>query len=431
MITTSKWVIAILLMMTAVVIRAQEDNALVPDGPAPVDSVVVDGDEVAVVVSGSLADGCIRLGEATQTVEDDTIRIELLTLRVQGLDCIQMLVPYEETIPIETDGLTPRGYVVEVNGVTADTLLVVTGEPDADSQAAESETDDLALATLDCPAAGEDTIQYIDQTGRYCFLYPAGYALDSPQPAVNVISGAAEMEGARPRLTIATAEADGRTLDDIVIENQNRFPEMVLTFAETTVGGQPALLTERIPGRTGNRQAFVIWKGTLYTLAAQPVDADFPAATEATNALWSQVMDTFTFYEDLSETALGESGVILTYPAAWALDEADGVYTLRRSPVSVLQFRLRDDLSTASIEALEEAILDQLLTSGEGDLTFEVIAVAGQDAVEVSGLSDACRLLFIPDVAREEVLSIRVQEPDCDGSLNPIIDALRLREAES
>lgn len=94
---------------------------------APVDSVTIEqqGDTYVVVASGNLPDGCTTLHEITQTVKADTIEFILTTTRPQDMMCTQALVPFSETISIDTGELTAGEYSVVVNGVAADQPIII------------------------------------------------------------------------------------------------------------------------------------------------------------------------------------------------------------------------------------------------------------------------------------------------------------------
>lgn len=104
-------------------------------GTAVVDSVTVDLANNSVTVMGNLPDGCTTIHESAQTVDGNTIRIELSTTRPADTVCTDALVPYTEEIPIDTSNLGDGSYSVEVNGFTGDQPIVVGAAPAAITQA--------------------------------------------------------------------------------------------------------------------------------------------------------------------------------------------------------------------------------------------------------------------------------------------------------
>jgi len=72
--------------------------------------------QVQVIASGNLPYPCTEISEVLQEKEGNTFFITIKTYRSQGF-CIQMLVPFEEIIPLEVYGLPAGTYTVNVNGV--------------------------------------------------------------------------------------------------------------------------------------------------------------------------------------------------------------------------------------------------------------------------------------------------------------------------
>lgn len=100
-----------------------------PDDPnrstAYVDSATLQTDpttgEMAVFVTGNLADGCTELADIQQIFVDERLTITLYTSRDPDLLCTQALVPFETFVPvqapIQTQDLVSGRIPVQVNGV--------------------------------------------------------------------------------------------------------------------------------------------------------------------------------------------------------------------------------------------------------------------------------------------------------------------------
>ena len=74
--------------------------------------------QINVIASGNLPDPCTEISEVIKEREGDTFFITIKTYRSPGF-CIQVIVPFEEIIPLEVYGLTAGTYTVDVNGVQA------------------------------------------------------------------------------------------------------------------------------------------------------------------------------------------------------------------------------------------------------------------------------------------------------------------------
>jgi len=71
------------------------------------------------VASGQLPDSCTEIDGSTRTMQGRTIKITLTTTRPDDAICTTAVQPFEESIPINVDGLSAGQYTVEVNGVPA------------------------------------------------------------------------------------------------------------------------------------------------------------------------------------------------------------------------------------------------------------------------------------------------------------------------
>ncbi len=71
------------------------------------------------VVQGELPDGCTTIDSIEQSREGNEFRVRILTARPAEAFCTQVLVHFEETIPLEVRGLSAGEYRVVANGVSA------------------------------------------------------------------------------------------------------------------------------------------------------------------------------------------------------------------------------------------------------------------------------------------------------------------------
>jgi inhibitor of cysteine peptidase len=85
---------------------------------AMVDGVVVDfrDNHYYAVVNGFYPDSCTQISDVQQEVNGEKFKILLSTSRPGDLMCAQMLTEFEITLLLETGGLLPGQYTVEVNG---------------------------------------------------------------------------------------------------------------------------------------------------------------------------------------------------------------------------------------------------------------------------------------------------------------------------
>ncbi|MFP4345523.1 MAG: hypothetical protein ACLFU8_12585 [Anaerolineales bacterium] len=81
--------------------------------------------QVNISVRGNFRDGCSEFGPVQQKtdVEARTLNVEVLTTRPADAVCTQALVPFEETFPLNVEGLPAGTYDVLVNGIPGELVL--------------------------------------------------------------------------------------------------------------------------------------------------------------------------------------------------------------------------------------------------------------------------------------------------------------------
>jgi len=87
--------------------------------------------QVEVLIEGSLRDSCTEIDDVSQRFEAETgtFWIEIMTVRTTDDACAQVLVPFEETVPLEVSGLPAGTYTVDVHGTEESFALQVDNAP--------------------------------------------------------------------------------------------------------------------------------------------------------------------------------------------------------------------------------------------------------------------------------------------------------------
>jgi hypothetical protein len=78
-----------------------------------------DPELVRVVVYGWLPDACTSLDGFDQKTEGNVITIRVLTTRPRDVMCAQVIKRFQETYPVEVEGLAPGTYTLQISGKTA------------------------------------------------------------------------------------------------------------------------------------------------------------------------------------------------------------------------------------------------------------------------------------------------------------------------
>jgi inhibitor of cysteine peptidase len=116
----SVYLLAALVLITILAACAadapQESSAKGSGSPAMVDGVVVEtiNEHQYAVVNGFYPDPCTRISDVDQVVDGKRFVISLTTDRPDDMVCAQMLEEYEVSLLLETGGLPPGEYTVEV-----------------------------------------------------------------------------------------------------------------------------------------------------------------------------------------------------------------------------------------------------------------------------------------------------------------------------
>jgi inhibitor of cysteine peptidase len=81
--------------------------------------------QIHVLAEGYLPDGCTEVYTITTEREGNTFNVNISTKRPKDAICTQEIVPFNETISLEVQGLKAGNYTVNVNGVTGSFELAV------------------------------------------------------------------------------------------------------------------------------------------------------------------------------------------------------------------------------------------------------------------------------------------------------------------
>jgi inhibitor of cysteine peptidase len=81
--------------------------------------------QIHVLAEGYLPDGCTEVDKVTIEREGNTFTVKISTKRPKDAICTQEIVPFNETTPLDVQGLKSGNYTVNVNGVTGSFELSV------------------------------------------------------------------------------------------------------------------------------------------------------------------------------------------------------------------------------------------------------------------------------------------------------------------
>lgn len=388
------------------------------------------GGQVTVTVSGTLPNPCYQFLPPSQTVAGSTITISLPIRAATGRMCSQVIVPFEQSFPVDVTNLAAGQYTVIVNGVR-DTFTLQAAGPSAPTTTA-------VPAPQECPEQGAGSIAYRNENAGFCLSYPDQFE-EIPNELMNtiIISLKGESE-VRPSLMLGVQPAQEKTLDDVAAEQQAAYPDVTIHFTDTTIGGQPAIVSDNIPGRNGSRQAFVIANGYLYTLTAQPFDDSLPIASAITGELWAAITESLVFFPpglqppalaNAAEQRLDDLGIRFMLPDGWIVESYDEGYGLIGpkdvtmltigGSVYPVSFGALEGLPTDNLDTLAQAAVKRFRAEGESSLTTEpAVDPNGQSiGVTIYGFLEACSKTLIPNGERVTVVTVSSLVCDLDNNI--------------
>ncbi|MCI0398332.1 MAG: hypothetical protein L0332_05935 [Chloroflexi bacterium] len=350
--------------------------------------------QVHVLVRGYVGDGCTEIDEIQTTPEGNAFMVTITTKRPAEAVCTQILVGFEETIPLDVAGLPAGTYTVNVNGVTGTFELAV-------DNVAQTEEPIMVDPVSECLPTEAGLSPYFNVDGGYCFQYPNRFRIGDvfPEPQsgeenIMAVYGPpqdASLEPLQAGLSIVRqGPAGGRSLVEVVDQAISEFADLPLTRSQTTLGGQPAEVIDGLPGRTANRQLFTIYNDIVYHLTVYPTDPTFSVVKPDVEVLWEAVTGTFTFLpasfmesvsaacpaggEQRSPYANVAHGYCLVYPSYFSLNE----------------------IYEQNVTTLSGPALDQSLEPVQAALTIQVEGAAG-DRTLAELVAEA--ISAFPDVA--------------------------------
>ncbi len=251
--------------------------------------------QVSVTLDGYLPDGCTSIQEITAVREEQTFTVDIITKRAEDVACTMAIVPFEETISLDTIGL-PAGQYTVVSGEFSDTFtLTADNVPQEEDQS--------------CPAPQEDEslVEYVDRALGigFCFVVPEGFESveGEAEEVLKVVGPAYDGDGVvdnRASLTVMIEPLEGQTLEDYVQEqNEQLALDTVLDQEQMTLDGQDAILVEGYPVQVDARMLWAVYGDQVYRLTFSPLDlVTQPQATDDMEYLFQKVQDTWTFLSD-------------------------------------------------------------------------------------------------------------------------------------
>ncbi len=234
-------------------------------------------------VAGVYPDTCTRLQAPIQTQTDEGIAVLLLTERFEAATCVQEPQTFFEALPVGTSGLEPGLYRLAVNRFNGPfRIYPPPGEP-----------------PTGCPEPTPGTWLHISRTPGYCVLLPADWGQQEVEG--NFVSPplTTDNEPVRVGLSLTPLEpANGRTLDQVYDEwlpVMTGDPNWSVVRTPFTLGGEPAILVEGIPGRFPGYNFLTMHNEQVYSGHGGPIGVG--PSNEVFLPAWEQFVATFQWID--------------------------------------------------------------------------------------------------------------------------------------
>ena len=151
-----------------------------------------------------------------------------------------------------------------------------------------------------CPEATADTLLLENETYGYCLLFPTGYVTEGTAQATMIdpapgTAGRVPPVPQLPFVEINVEPAAGRTAADVADLIFSEFQDFGIPRSDTTIGGEPAIVLDRMPGQELGRVVLLTHGDLLYTLRFAPADDTMGDVFTQMETLYGTITNTFAF----------------------------------------------------------------------------------------------------------------------------------------
>lgn len=213
---------------------AADTPAPTPTSSEPVEAVAnVESIEILIMESfpvqvnvrarGQLPDGCTTIDDVVVERDDTDFNATITTFRPADAACTEAVVPFEETIALDVEGLPANTYTVNVNGIRGTFTLAVDNVPETPTPELESASISGRLWHDLCTVAGGEGEEEAEPSEGCIAVVDGGFQanglLEENEPGiegvtVNLGEGACPADGLATTTTDANGDYVFTDLDD-------------------------------------------------------------------------------------------------------------------------------------------------------------------------------------------------------------------------
>ncbi len=147
----------------------------------------------------------------------------------------------------------------------------------------------------ECPEAKPGSHQLKAASQGLCFLYPENYDVSQNESGGFSLYTRSLLHTETPIVSFSFEQAADRSLDDITTQRLTDFAFPDTQSQQITLGGQPAVMFDNLPGQDTNRRVVAIHDDIVVDLFLTPVGANYGAVADQAESLYKMIIDSFQF----------------------------------------------------------------------------------------------------------------------------------------
>jgi hypothetical protein len=199
-------------------------------------------------------------------------------------------------------------YLPLLLGLAGCTALSSTTLVSVNSEQASAEMPQAMPVASACPVPTKETLSFQHEAAGYCLLYPNGYLVQQLYEEGTLLLPDANPAAAQASVVIEVGDAVNHSVaqiaDEVITMVYASWPDWEFERTEGfTVGGEAAIMLDPLPGRELTRQVLFVHDNRLFRLIFFPSDPEQADALAKMEALYSTVINSFTFADAVAEAA--------------------------------------------------------------------------------------------------------------------------------